>query len=82
MDDAPLVRGGETVRNLDCTVDRLTHAEPADLLAQRLALEQLGDDVGRTVVGANVEDRQDVRVIERRGSARFLFEAREPLGIG
>ena len=33
-------------------------------------------------MGAEVEDREDVGVVERRGRARFLLEARQPLGVG
>ena len=55
---------------------------PADALAQRLALEQLRDDVRRAVSRADVEDREDVRMVERRGGARLLLEAAQPIGIG
>ena len=51
-------------------------------LAQRLAFEQLRHDVGHAVVHADVVDREDVRVIQRRSGARFLLEALKPAGIG
>ena len=42
-----------------------------EALAQRLAFQPLGDDLRLAVVGADVEDRQDVRVIELASRARF-----------
>ena len=50
----------------------------AQSVAQRLAFEQLRHDVRRAVVAADVVDREDVRVIQRRGGARFLLEAPKP----
>src|SRR5262249_2315643 len=49
----------------------------ADARAKRLALEELRYDVRRAVVGADVVDAEDVGVIERAGSARFLLEPAE-----
>ena len=89
MDDALLVRGGEAVRDLHrvsfdeaLRTRRSRPAVAAQPLAQRLALEQLRDDVRRAVVRADVVDREDVRMIQRRGRARLLLEARQTLGIG
>ena len=83
MDDALLVRGGQAVRDLHGVVERLAHRQgaAAQALAQRLAFEQLRDDVGRAVVHADVVHREDVRVIQRRGGSRFLLEALKPAGI-
>ena len=49
VDDALLVRGGEAARDLERVVERLARRERArrEPVAQRLALEQLRDDVGR-----------------------------------
>ena len=42
---------------------------------QRLAFEQLGDDVGGAVVHADVEDGQDVRVVQRGDGTGFALES-------
>ena len=81
--NSALVRGGEAARDLRCVVDGLTLRErrAPQLLAQRLAFEQLGDDEGRAVVLPNVVDGEDVRVVERAGGASLLLEACEALGV-
>jgi hypothetical protein len=43
--------------------------------AEFLAFEQLGHDIRQSLVFADVINREDVRMIERRGRARFLLEA-------
>ena len=55
MDDALVVRGRETVGDLERVLDGLARAEaaPSDPLAQRLAFEQFLDDVGRVLVRAD-----------------------------
>ena len=75
---------GEPVRELRGEVQRLARGERAarDQLAQRAALDELHGDVAHAVVGADVEERDDVGVVERRGGARLLLEARATLGIG
>ena len=47
---------------------------PLDGGAERLALDQLGDDVRLSRRTADVVDRDDVRVVQRAGSARLLLE--------
>ena len=83
VDDPLLVRRRESLGELDRIVRRLADGDRArgDPLAQRLPLEQLGDDVGRPVHGADVVDRGDVRVIEHPGRPRLLLEAVQPVGI-
>jgi len=48
---------------------------------QRLAVEQLRDNVGRAVVEADVVDGEDVGMVEASSGACFLLEAAEALGI-
>ena len=80
VDDALVVRGGEAAGDLDGVVDGLARRQRrgADARAQRLAFEQLRDDVGRAVVAADVVDGEDVRMIERAGRACFLLEPAQP----
>ena len=61
---------------------RTGSARAADPLAQRLAFEQLGDHVGRALVGPDVVDLEDVRVVEQAGGARLLLEAAQAVGVG
>ena len=71
------------VRDLDGVVDGLARGERPgpQALAQRLALQQLGHDVGRALVRADVVDGEDVGVVERAGGPRFLLEAAEALRV-
>ena len=84
VDDAALVRRGEPARDLDRVLDGLAWREPAgaDLPPQRVALEQLRDDVGNPLVRAHVVDGEHVRVIERAYGLRFLLEAAQALRVG
>ena len=70
-------------RQLPRDVHRLGGRQRAvgERLAQRRALEQLGDEVRLIVVGPDVVDREDVRVVQGRGRAGFLLEAAQPAGI-
>ncbi len=83
VDDALVVRGAETAgelrRDLGCLARR--HRRAVDPLAQRLALEQLRDDVGCTLVSADVVDREDVGMVQHPGRACFLLEAAQSIGI-
>ncbi len=84
MDDALLVRRGEAAGDLRGVVDAPRAAENApagELGAQRLALEQLLDDVGRAVVLADVVDRGDVRVVQDAGGLRLLLEAAQAIRV-
>ena len=79
VDDAAL-RGRRRAPSAIWTrpVERLGDGDPAarQPLAQGLALEQLGDEVGRAVVRADVVDRDDVRVVQRARRARASCSSR------
>jgi hypothetical protein len=51
------------------------------LLPQGLAFDKLADDEMALVYLADLVNGDDVRVVERRSCARFLFEAPHPLGV-
>ena len=53
-----------------------------ETLAQRLARQQLGDRVGDAVVGTEIVDGEDVRVIELGDGLGLALETREPIGVG
>jgi hypothetical protein len=79
MDEAAVVRRRQSPRDVQGVRDRLArrHRLPAHARAQRLALQQLGDDVRAALMRADVVDGEDVRVAEPGGGARLLLEARE-----
>jgi hypothetical protein len=75
------MRGCQTASNLHRSLDRLSHGKRAvsQSLAQRLAIQELGDEVGCAIVPlADVVDDEDVGVVEGTGGARLLMKAPEP----
>ena len=84
MDDALLVRRRQPARYLNCVLENLADGQrsAADTLAERLPVEEFGNDVRRALMRADVVDREDVGMIERRGGARLLFEPRQAIRIG
>jgi hypothetical protein len=83
VDDACVVRGNETARDLNRILDRLPRREgsPAQSTAKRLAPQQLGHDVRPAIVSADVVDGENVWMIERRSGTRFPFEAALAIAI-
>jgi hypothetical protein len=80
MDDAVLMRRGEPFQELQRVVEHRAQRECPLLtqpFSQRLALEQLGDDVGDAVFLADVVDRQHIGMIERTRRPGFGFEPTE-----
>src|SRR2546421_5898406 len=77
MNDSFLMRGGETVRDLTSVVGHaaLGQRAAAHSLAHGLALEQLRDNIGRTIMRADVMHDEDVRMIERARGAGLLLES-------
>ena len=69
--------------DLDGVVQRLPNRKRGvpHPFSERVALEQLGDHVGRVLVSAGVVDRKDVGVIQGPGRPGLLLEAVEQVGI-
>ncbi len=44
-------------------------------VAQSLAIDQLADNVDQPILGADIVDRNNIRMIQRAGGPRLLFEA-------
>ena len=84
VDDAFQVRGREPMGDLQRAVDCLARREPpaCELRPERLAFEELLDDVGSPLVRADVVDRGDVGVVEDARRLRLLLEAPEAVGVG
>ena len=76
VDDAFVMRRGEPLRDLQRGVDGAARRERAarEPVAQGLALKELADDVRPAAVMPDVVDRQEVRMVEHPGGARFLLE--------
>ncbi len=83
VDDALLVGRGEPGGDLRGVFHGSPRREGSarELGAQRLAFEQLLDDVGRAFVLTDVVDRRDVRVVENAGGFRFLLEAAKAIRV-
>ena len=83
VDDALLVGGGQALGDLGGVVDGLARGEApsGELRAQRLALEQLLNDVGSAIVLADVVDDRDVGVVEHPRRPGFLLEALQPVRV-
>ena len=84
VDDAMPVReaerGEDLARVLDRDVDR-SGAAADDQLLEGAAVEELHRDVVRVLRVAAVVDRDDVRVVERRGVLRLAAEALDELVV-
>ncbi len=82
VDDVSAVGGGEAVGDPQAPGDggdRRRRAVPEDP-AERLALEELGHDIGLIVVDADVMDGEEVGVVEGGGGAGLTLEALPPIG--
>ena len=85
MDDAPIVGGGERPRGLRDEPGggpRRQGTGAPDDRREVLALDQLHDDVRAGRIGAVVVDRDDARVVQRRGRLRFVPEAVDEVRVG
>ena len=71
------MRCSQALGDLERVADRSSGREgsSSQARAKRLAFEQLGDDVGRALVRADVMDRQDVGMIQCSRGLRLLLEA-------
>ena len=83
MDDALVVSAGQTACDLPAELGRFAGANGAlgQTLAQCLAFEKFRHDERRTVVRAEVVDREDVGVGQRRDCLGLAFESGEVLGV-
>src|SRR5262249_47311024 len=77
VDDTSVMGGREAERNLLGAFERAPQREraPRETRAKRLAVEQLRDRVRFSVVRAEIEDRKDVGMGERRNGLGLAFEA-------
>ena len=78
------MRRRQRTRHLDADVHDVAHRQGALLqpVPQRLALDELGHDVGAAVQLAEVVHDHDVGVVQARRGPRFLTEASDPVTVG
>ena len=81
MGDALLLGVGEAGQHALDHAEDLRQPERADERPQRAAADVLHGDVGHTAVLEEVEQRDDVRVIERRCQTGLAHEALRSCGI-
>jgi hypothetical protein len=83
MDEASLMGRGKTVGDLGADVHNFARGEGAvsDQLAQRGAIDQLHHQEVSAGFAANIENREDIRVIQRRCGSCFAFEALAKLRV-
>jgi hypothetical protein len=84
MDDAGPMRGRQRVGHLNRDGQRLGDRERAfrNPRLERLAVEILDDEKREALVFADVVERADVRVLERRDQPRLALEALAELRVG
>ena len=84
MHDPAIVGGREAARQLPRPFERFSrrHGATVEPLAKRLAFEQLHDGMRDAVGGADVVERKDVGMVDRRNRARFALEACERVRVG
>jgi hypothetical protein len=82
--DSFLVCGDDAFGELKAELDGLFYREwtSAETPSKRLPFEQFRYEIRRPVVGADVMNGDDVRMIEARRGHRFLLEPSQTFGIG
>ena len=83
VNDPLVVRRRKAAGHLNRAFRRLAHRERAarEPFTQRLAIEQFHNRVGPPVVGAEIENRQDVRMRKRSDRFRFTLESRQSVDV-
>src|SRR5262249_52234776 len=83
MHDPLLVRCRQTLSDLGRVLDGLARwkCSAGEARSQRLSFEQLRDDVWRSLVRADVIQRDDVGMVETARGMGFLLEARKTVSV-
>ena len=78
------MRRAESARDLERDLDRLPGRQSAATQprAERLSLQELGDEIGNALVDAHVVDHEDVRMIQLPRHAGLVLEPAQAVGIG
>lgn len=83
MHDPFLVCGGKASGHLLRVLNRFPHGQRTllKLCTQFFAFQRLGDDERHSLIIADVINRQDVWMIERRSRSCFLLKPFQPVSI-
>src|SRR5262249_59798606 len=83
VDDPLVMSRGEAVRDAERVLDELALRQPAasQALPQRLSFEQLRNDEGCAVLGADVVDDEDVGMAQSANRLDLLLEAAQAVAI-
>jgi hypothetical protein len=83
MDNALLMCRSQAMCDLQGIVERLAQCEraSAQALAQGFALQQLGDNVGRAFVCADIKNCENVGMIQGGGGESLLLESTQAVSI-
>ena len=83
MHDSGVVGSAQSTCNPHSKVQHFSqpHGATAKPFAQRFALQQLRDDVRRTVVLSNMKDGNDIRVTQRGSGLGLYFKPAKAIGI-
>jgi len=83
VNDSCIVGGDQSARQLHAIIQHLplSHRAFTKALTQGLALQQLADDVWRSVVLADVKNRNYVGMVQGGGGLGFLLKAAQTFGI-
>ena len=83
MDDATVVRRSQCIGDLPTDIDhRVERQRPAQQAGlQARALEQFHGDERLRFVVADIENRADVRMVQRRGEPRLALEAPDRIAV-
>ena len=85
MDQALLVRGSQTARDLDAGIEHLRFPHPSLLrhpVVEASLVDQLHHEIELAMVRARGKNLDDVRIVHRRGGARFVFQPPDFVWIG
>ena len=85
MDQTFLVRGPQTSRDLNASLEDTQFGHTPSLrhqVIQTAVVDQFHHEIKLTVICAGRKNLDDVRIIDRSGRARFLFEPARFVGIG
>ena len=83
MHDALGMRGIEAIGDLNADLQQLGDFDgpPGDAMLQRLPLEQLHGDERAAFEFADIINRANIRMIQRRGGARLAAESLDGLRV-
>ena len=83
MNNSGVVSGSQSTRHIHREIAGFaqTDGATAKAITQGFALQQLGNDVRRSVVLAHVEDRNNIGMVESGSGLRLQFKATETIRV-